>query len=1088
MDGTTSSAGDARSADLARMLDALPVGVALLSADADFTFLYTNPVFERWPAAEMLPVVGKPFAAAFPRTVQNRVIEVLRRAVQTGQPQHFPNFPYVGYRGAGPTLPGDVTVWNWDLYPLRDDQGRVTHLLSSGIDVTEPAVARHRLEQAHGRGLEAIVEVARLVATNAGPLEFFGRLSSTVANLVGARRAVFLRLEPSGDLVGQPDAHGIAAELVERLRIPCSPQRHGLVERIIFDDEVFRLRLAEPDDDIEPYRPVLQTLAVEDALVVPWRAGDEPIGALAALDCTGSDGFSEEDVWVLRAAGHAAGLVWQHKLAGAREAASLEMERRRVQELTLLQDAAHTLAGTLDLDTVLASVVRTAALIVSPPGVPARRAAILRAAGGELTVAAEYDEDGTSLRGTSFPAEMHPPLDRVLAAGHIAVLTGPELTDHPVSDVALLGRGHGALAVAPLVVGGELFGAIAVSSRAAQGFGSAELGRLEAIASLAHLAVANARAYAAQQTMVARLNALQRVTLSLTQEGDPEALLHALLEAARDLAGAQYAALEVLSPEGTQLVSFLHAGMSEEMVERIGRLPSGRGVLGAVLSERRPIRLRAIADHPRSVGFPAHHPPMGSFLGVPMLHQDRLIGSLYLTNKLGAGEFTEEDEAIITGLAAQAAVAVENARMYQRLAENAATDPLTGLSNRREFERVLGHLPRRRFAVLAIDVDNLKPINDEYGHEAGDAVLRAVAAAMSGLRRAGDVLARVGGDEFAALLLDTEAEGALQVAERMRVAMHGVSIGQGHARISIGVAAGDEGADPSAVWKEADSALFGAKRRGRDRVEGRPRGPVDVRLDSIERSRAAHPSHWAEALRGVLAEHAMSAVYQPIVRLEDRAVCGFEALARPTGFPDKSSVEGLFAAAQRLGMVRDLDWLSRRAAVASAQALPAGLPVFINVSAAALLDPVHGVDQMLLLLRWGRWSPSDVVLEITERETINDLTRLRYVLAAYREHGFRIAVDDVGEGHSTLEVLAVALPEYVKIARSLTMSTERPGSTAAIEAAVAFARSTGTTVIAEGVETERAAAAMRSLGVALGQGWYLGTPASAATLADAQRR
>jgi EAL domain-containing protein (putative c-di-GMP-specific phosphodiesterase class I) len=125
------------------------------------------------------------------------------------------------------------------------------------------------------------------------------------------------------------------------------------------------------------------------------------------------------------------------------------------------------------------------------------------------------------------------------------------------------------------------------------------------------------------------------------------------------------------------------------------------------------------------------------------------------------------------------------------------------------------------------------------------------------------------------------------------------------------------------------------------------------------------------------------------------------------------------------------------------------------------------------------------VLEITERETINDLVRLRYVLAAYREHGFRIALDDVGEGHSTLEVLAVAMPEYVKIARSLTMTSERPGSAGAIQAAVAFARSIGTTVIAEGVESEAAASAMAELGVELGQGWYLGPPAPAAAVSGA---
>ena len=897
---------------LARMLDTLPVGVALLSAGGDFTFLYCNPIFERWPAPEMLPVVGKPFAVAFPRTAQNRVLDALRRVVETRQPLHYRDFPYVGYRGAGPTLPGDVTVWNWDVYPLLDSAGRVTHLISTGVDVTAPAVARHRLEHAHQRGLEAIVEVAKLVAARSDLPAFLGQLTTTAAQLVGARSAFFLRLGREADLVGLTGAHGAPSALVEGLRLSFDPSEHGLAERIVFADEVFRGRI-DAGTDLGSFGPMVELLGARSALLVPWRAGDEPIGVLVALDGTDAEGFTEEDVWVLRAAAHASGLVWEQKLAAAREAAML----------------------------------------------------------------------------------------------------------------------------------------------------------------------------ARQQDMVARLRALIRVNLTLTQEVDPEALLRTVLDSARDLAGAQYAALEVLSPDGSRLEAFLHSGLPARIDDdvEIGAPPSGRGVLSTLVQPGRTIRLADIAGRALPAGFPAGQ-TMTSFLGVPLVSQDRLIGSLHLTNKRGSEDFSDEDEAIITALAAQASVAVEKARLYQRLLENAATDPLTGLSNRREFERVLGHLPRTRFAVLAIDVDNLKPINDEYGHEAGDVVLRAVATAMSGLRRTGDVLARVGGDEFAALLLDTDAEGAQQVAERMRIAMHGVSVGHGQARISIGCADGAVGDDAVAVWKAADVALYRAKRHGRDRVEGAPHGDAEITVEVLERSRAADPAMWAQTLDGVLRTRAIGSVYQPILRLGDRTVAGYEALARPDGYAADFSVEGLFSAAHRLGMIRDLDWLSRRAAIAQARILPPGLPVFINVSAASLLDPVHGVDQMLLLLEWGRWPAASVVLEITERETINDLVRLRYVLAAYREHGFRIALDDVGEGHSTLEVLATAMPEYVKIARSLTMSTDRPGSTAAIQAAVAFARSTGTTVIAEGVETPGAARAMRALGVELGQGWHLAPPAPAAVLAE----
>jgi EAL domain-containing protein (putative c-di-GMP-specific phosphodiesterase class I) len=133
---------------------------------------------------------------------------------------------------------------------------------------------------------------------------------------------------------------------------------------------------------------------------------------------------------------------------------------------------------------------------------------------------------------------------------------------------------------------------------------------------------------------------------------------------------------------------------------------------------------------------------------------------------------------------------------------------------------------------------------------------------------------------------------------------------------------------------------------------------------------------------------------------------------------------------------------------------------------------------MMLLLRWARRSPWDVVLEISEREAVSDMPRFVEVLSQYRNHGFRFAMDDVGEGHSTLEVLAAASPEYIKIARSLTLGTEAAGPRAAISALVAFGRAASALVIAEGIETRRDAEVMAELGVDMGQGYAFGRPAA----------
>jgi diguanylate cyclase (GGDEF)-like protein len=409
----------------------------------------------------------------------------------------------------------------------------------------------------------------------------------------------------------------------------------------------------------------------------------------------------------------------------------------------------------------------------------------------------------------------------------------------------------------------------------------------------------------------------------------------------------------------------------------------------------------------------------------------------------------------------------------ERFAEMATTDRLTGLKNRREFERVLGTIPRERYAILAIDVDGLKPINDQYGHEAGDVLLQAVAITLRALVRGWDVVARVGGDEFAVILPGAGGADAAGVAERMRTAMHSVTVLQGRARISVGWAAAPSGADPSATWRAADEVLYRAKRSGRDRVEGTEAITSDAAT--------AHPAATRDAvlLTEVLDRGTIGAAYQPIVDLRNGTVVGYEALARPSGVGPLASVAGIFDAARRLGRIRDLDWLCRRAALREARGLPAGATLFLNVSAAAFLDPVHEVDQLLLLLRWAGRSPTDVVLELTEQETIPDLERLQIIAGAYREHGVRFAADDVGDGHSTLEVLAALDPEFIKIARSLSTSASRSGSRAAIRAAQAFARDSGAVLIAEGVESATVARDLLELGITLGQGNHLGPPQAA---------
>jgi diguanylate cyclase (GGDEF)-like protein len=406
----------------------------------------------------------------------------------------------------------------------------------------------------------------------------------------------------------------------------------------------------------------------------------------------------------------------------------------------------------------------------------------------------------------------------------------------------------------------------------------------------------------------------------------------------------------------------------------------------------------------------------------------------------------------------------------------ASTDALTGLKNRREFDRALRTVPRVPFTVLSLDVDRLKETNDAYGHAAGDALLRLVGHTLGLLVRGWDVMARVGGDEFAALLPEVGAFGAKLVAERMRVAMHALVLPSGPVGITVGWSAAPAGIDPVSVWQKADESLYRAKHAGGDLVMG-------CSFEGGESGDVAERSY-SDVVTRIIDGGRLITMFQPVVDLFDGSVLGYEALARPEGFAALDSVEAVFESARTTGHIRDLDWICRRRAVDDATQLPDGSGVFLNISASALLDPVHSVDQLLLLLRAAGRSPETIVLEITEHERIRDYDLLGRVLASYRAEGIRFALDDVGEGHSTLELLAASGSEYLKLGRSLTTTSTRVGSRAAMDAALAFARVTGAVVIAEGVENEFVADLMKAAGIRFGQGFGLGSPTSAPDVED----
>lgn len=198
-----------------------------------------------------------------------------------------------------------------------------------------------------------------------------------------------------------------------------------------------------------------------------------------------------------------------------------------------------------------------------------------------------------------------------------------------------------------------------------------------------------------------RLRGLLRATQSIATDLDLPSLLQRIVDEACELIGAEYAALGVVGEDLT-LTQFVHSGMDPATVAQIGNLPSGRGILGQLISDPRPLRLQRISDHSGSVGFPAHHPPMRSFLGVPVRIRDQVFGNLYLTEKHHGKEFSAEDEELALSLAAAAAAAIDNARLFDTLsrrerwleASRTVTNALLDVHDRDEALRIVARAVR----------------------------------------------------------------------------------------------------------------------------------------------------------------------------------------------------------------------------------------------------------------------------------------------------------------------------------------------------------------------------------------------------------
>jgi diguanylate cyclase (GGDEF)-like protein/PAS domain S-box-containing protein len=430
----------------------------------------------------------------------------------------------------------------------------------------------------------------------------------------------------------------------------------------------------------------------------------------------------------------------------------------------------------------------------------------------------------------------------------------------------------------------------------------------------------------------------------------------------------------------------------------------------------------------------------------------------------------------------------EQKRLEEQLVHDALHDPLTGLANRVLFrdhvERAVAASHRRRtdVAVLFLDLDNFKVINDSLGHRAGDRLLVEVARRLSATIRASDIAARQGGDEFT-ILLDRihGVDEATAFADRLAlelgrpIDLDGRSIVVG---VSIGIAlAGGPEIDADDLLAHADAAMYEAKEHGRAR---------HVVFDPSMRTRARGRLEMEAELRAAIDDEQFELHYQPIIDLATSRIAGFEALVR-WRHPEHGLISPVqfIPLAETSGLIVPLGRLITAAACRQLSQLRGGGPGFehltmsVNVSPRQALEPGFAAEVGAALEASGL-EPSALILEITESLMLHESAASDGSLRQLRDMGVRLVVDDFGTGFSALEYFKRFAVQGLKIDRSFIDGLGRSREdTAIVTATLAFASALGLTVTAEGVETAEQVSRLRALGCPMAQGFLFSRPVPA---------
>ena len=585
------------------------------------------------------------------------------------------------------------------------------------------------------------------------------------------------------------------------------------------------------------------------------------------------------------------------------------------------------------------------------------------------------------------------------------------------------------------------------------------------------------------------LRALDETALALLDRHDSTVLLETILARATALLGTPHGYIFLAEPGDASLQVSHGSGLFADWVGR--RQSIDEGLAGQVFRTAAPL---SVHDYDTFVGRSADVPrsTFGSALGVPLASGGTTVGVIGLASGTADRTFGPRETHALARFAQLASIALDNSRLFDEARRGALHDPLTGLPNRELLTDRIAHAlvsshedSSNPVAVILLDLDRFKVINESVGHAVGDRLLVAVGQRLVACLRPSDTVARFGGDEFG-IILDPvdDADDVRRIADRIDTEFRApFSMGgrDWFISASLGIAIGRPGrATPDEMLREAEIAMVRAKSDPTRRYALFEASMSDQTMERIDLENDLRLA----IERGQLRLH-----YQPLVDLATDRIVGFEALVR-WQHPYRGLVAPMafIPLAEETGLIVPLGrWVLEtacRQATKWRDARPDGARqlMSVNLSARQFAQP-DLVDQVDAILTETGMDPSTLELEITESVVMDQSEAGVRTLSRLRDMGVRLVLDDFGTGYSSLSYLKHLPLDTIKIDRTFVAGLDGPADRSIVDAVIGLAHGLGISVVAEGIETERQFEVLRSMGCDIGQGYLFARPLPAAEAA-----